>query len=463
MYELEVNEILKLKQEVTKNIIGQDEGLNKLIAFFYKTSNFQSSTGASSNLLLIGPSGCGKTYAVKEFAKQLNRRFFQVDGASITAEGYKGANLTSILENFYESCTNKHEFEHCILLIDEIDKIIIDEQNSNYGVRVQSNFLKLLNHDSISIGERGSILIDTSNMIIILAGAFSGIFNNFSDIGVTKRKNLNNESLTNATISKKLIAMGYSHEFVGRISNYVIFNSLNDESLSKIIRNRYEYDYKRFFENEGIILEMPDEVVKYILEKTSGSEMNSRMIDSYFEDVVLDVVFNVIPDERVGKVQLKVEDDKLTYEKFECNRTYPVIKLKCNEKNIRLFRIEKDIDKLADKFMHYLNEKNYTYDNITSMYYLFKTILGYLKYNCREDDQSTESIAKLIDCAFNDDSSKTVTTFDIMIDQLNHNLETNKQIVNDYEKVKYYGLFQGQQKAMKKILKRFNSHEEYIS
>ena len=50
-----------------------------------------------------------------------------------------------------------------------------------------------------------------------------------------------------------------------------------------------------------------------------------------------------------------------------------------------------------------------------------------------------------------------------MIDQLNHNLETNKQIVNDYEKVKYYGLFQGQQKAMKKILKRFNSHEEYIS
>lgn len=138
--------------------------------------------------LVVGPSGSGKTYSIKKAIKKYSKDtlLVEVDATTLSAEGWKGLNLSSALGQHIT--TGKVEeierLENAIVYIDEIDKISMygGEAQSGHNKQTQTSLLKWLDKDSEScyitlpgIADT-KIPISSGNMTFIFSGAFEDVF-----------------------------------------------------------------------------------------------------------------------------------------------------------------------------------------------------------------------------------------------------------------------------------------------
>jgi len=147
------------------------------------------------NVLMIGSSGVGKTFLIKQISKLLKRPCVIADASSLTKSGFVGEDVNSIITKLYrEAGEDVSKTEQGIVYIDEIDKIAArDPQNagtqgSDIGGRdVQYELLKLVEGGKVAIktggilGQGSTVEIDTSNILFICGGAFTGIENKIAE------------------------------------------------------------------------------------------------------------------------------------------------------------------------------------------------------------------------------------------------------------------------------------------
>src|SRR4029450_9174595 len=177
-------------------IVGQDHAkkiLSVAVYNHYKRIQYGTQSSdvelAKSNILLIGPTGCGKTLLAQTLARMLNVPFAIADATALTEAGYVGEDVENILLKLIQAADyDVKKAETGLIYSDEVGKIASKADNPSItrdvsGEGVQQALLKILEGTQASVPPQGGrkhphqefITIDTTNVLFILGGAFSGL------------------------------------------------------------------------------------------------------------------------------------------------------------------------------------------------------------------------------------------------------------------------------------------------
>ena len=300
--------IQEVEESVLTCIIGQNEPVRQIITAIYKAIVFKS---IKTNLLIIGDSGTGKTETIRQILKVLNLPYTIEDATKYTQEGYYGADVEEMIYNLYEKANQDIErAQNGVIVIDEIDKKAgkgFSDERDVSGREVLNSLLKIIEGTKISIDIDKEPYIadfDTSNLIVIFLGAFSGLEEirkkrlNTSKAGFNLNKDVKPKQDTKL-LKQDLIKYGLPEEFVGRISTIVEMNKLTKQDLASILRNSklsIFRAYQRELRERGISLYYSGRLFERIAEKslltdTGARELNNT-VNYIFDRIIYEVLSN---------------------------------------------------------------------------------------------------------------------------------------------------------------------------
>ena len=263
----------EIKEFLDDYVIGQDEAKKVLsVAVYNHYKRILSAKDVDvelqkSNILMLGPTGSGKTFLAQNLARLLNVPFAIADATTLTEAGYVGEDASVPPQG-----GRKHP-------------------------------------------QQELIPIDTTNILFICGGAFDGLEKiiearmDQSTIGFNsqiKDKTATEDvgEMFHKALPQDLIKFGLIPEFVGRVPVVVALDSLDEESLVRILRepkNAILKQYKALLSLDEVDLEFDDDAVKAIAHKSFERKTGARGLRSILEAVMNEVMYEVPSDETIAR------------------------------------------------------------------------------------------------------------------------------------------------------------------
>ena len=291
----ESSRLLGMSNELSKKVIGQDDAIDKLVRAIKRNRvGLKDPKKPIGSFIFLGPTGVGKT----ELAKVLSKYLFDKDDSLIRVD------MSEYMEKFsisrlvgappgyvgYEEGGQLSEKvrrkPYSIILLDEIEKAHPDVFNLLLQILDEGFLTDGLGH---RVDFRNTIMIMTSNI-----GA-----RDVQDFGAgigfeTKSRADNLNDNLNSTIDKAL-QRTFNPEFINRLDDIIIFNSLTRDNLYKIIDINLEKLYKKANEI-GYTIKLSKECKDFLIKKgynpKYGARPLERAIQKYLEDVLAEEILS---------------------------------------------------------------------------------------------------------------------------------------------------------------------------
>lgn len=285
--------LLGMADSMKGRIIGQDEAVQKLVKAIQRTrAGLKDPKKPIGSFIFLGPTGVGKT----ELAKELARFMFDSEDALIQID------MSEYMEKFaisrlvgappgyvgYEEggqLTEKvRRKPYSVVLLDEIEKAHPDVFNLLLQVLDEGQLTDSLGR---RVDFRNTILIMTSNIGARQLKDFG------QGVGFTTSAKLEQAEAHSRSVIENALKRAFAPEFLNRIDDVIVFNSLAKEHIFKIIDIELKSLFSRI-EALGYSIRLTDAAKDFIAEKgfdkNFGARPLKRAIQKYLEDPIAEEI-----------------------------------------------------------------------------------------------------------------------------------------------------------------------------
>ena len=307
----EKQKLINLDKKIKDNVIGQDQAVDSIVKAIKRNRlNIKDPNRPIASYICLGGTGVGKTHLAKQLAKQLfgnEKALIRIDMSEYQEKhtisrligsppGYvshdEGGQLTEKVKNN----------PYSVILFDEVEKAHKDVFNLLLQILDDGHLTDAMGK---TINFKNTIIILTSNLGI----------KKFTDFGTgisfTSSKYGNEEAKKSMLMAE--LKKFFSPEFLNRIDDTVVFNTLTDENVKKITRielnkliDRLKESKYNFTYDDSVV----DLISKIGFDETYGARPIKRAIQDKIEDLISDEVLNDVVKEG-GKYQLTTKDENV--------------------------------------------------------------------------------------------------------------------------------------------------------
>jgi ATP-dependent Clp protease ATP-binding subunit ClpC len=296
MVEAETQKLRKMADEMKGMVIGQDEAISKVVKAIQRNRvGLKDPKKPIGTFIFLGPTGVGKT----ELARALARHMFDSEDALIRID------MSEYMEKFtvsrligappgyvgYEEGGQLTERvrrkPYSVILLDEIEKAHPDIYNILLQVLDDGQLTDGLGR---KVDFKNTMIIMTSNIGVRQLKDFG------EGVGFATQARLDNVDEANKAVIEKALKRTFSPEFLNRIDDVIIFNSLSKENIFNIIDILMKSVMKRLA-NLGFNLELKEDAKNFIADKGYDQQFGARplhrAIQKYLEDPLAEEILNM--------------------------------------------------------------------------------------------------------------------------------------------------------------------------
>lgn len=317
MVEAESNKLRRMGDDLKGAVVGQDEAILKVVKAIQRNRvGLKDPKKPIGSFIFLGPTGVGKT----ELARALARHMFDSDESLIRID------MSEYMEKFslsrligappgyvgYEEggqLTEKvRRKPYSVVLLDEIEKAHPDIFNILLQVLDDGVLTDGLGR---KVDFKNTMIIMTSNIGVRQLKDFG------TGVGFSTATRAENAEEISRGVIEKALKRTFSPEFLNRIDDVVIFNSLDETHIAKIIDIIMKDVLKRM-DNLGFSLELTDEAKKFIAEKGYDQQFGARplhrAIQKYLEDPLAEEILNQkIKEGNLVKADFDEKESKIKF------------------------------------------------------------------------------------------------------------------------------------------------------